>query len=56
MGLEAAPMLKEAAPHAKILLFTAFDMAHEAANEPAIDAFQRAVAVLIARTASAAQL
>lgn len=39
MGLQAAPMLKEAAPEAKILLFTAFDLREEAAGEPAIDAF-----------------
>ena len=40
-GLEAAPMLKERADGAKILLFTAHDMAREAAAEPAIDAFLR---------------
>jgi DNA-binding NarL/FixJ family response regulator len=39
MGLDAAPLLKEAAPNAKILLFTAFDLRREAAAEPAIDAF-----------------
>jgi DNA-binding NarL/FixJ family response regulator len=41
MGLEAAPLLKERAPKAKILLFTAFDMAAEAEAEPAVDAFLR---------------
>jgi DNA-binding NarL/FixJ family response regulator len=40
-GLEAAPMLKEAAPHAKILLFTAYDMRNAADQEPAIDAYLR---------------
>ena len=40
-GLEAAPMLKERAGGVKILLFTAHDMAREAAAEPAIDAYLR---------------
>ena len=40
-GLEAAPLLKAAAPNAKILLFTAFDMVADASAEPAIDAFLR---------------
>jgi two-component system nitrate/nitrite response regulator NarL len=39
MGLEAAPMLKEACPSSKILLFSAFDLQTEADAEPAIDAF-----------------
>jgi DNA-binding NarL/FixJ family response regulator len=39
MGLDAAPLLKEAAPQAKILLFTAFDLAKEAAAEPAVDEY-----------------
>jgi DNA-binding NarL/FixJ family response regulator len=39
MGLEAAPMLREVAPGAKILMFSAFDLAAEAEQEPAIDAF-----------------
>lgn len=39
MGLDAAPLLKEAAPEAKILLFTAFDLETEAAASPFIDAF-----------------
>lgn len=40
-GLEAAPMLKERAGGVKILLFTAHDIAREAAAEPAIDAYLR---------------
>lgn len=39
MGLQAAPLLKEAAPGAKIILFTSHDLAVEAEREPAIDAF-----------------
>ncbi|HVE98809.1 MAG TPA: response regulator [Mycobacteriales bacterium] len=39
MGLQAAPLLKEAAPEAKILLFTAFDLQKEAEAEPAVDGF-----------------
>lgn len=39
MGLDAAPLLREAAPEAKILLFSAFDLEREAAGEPAIDEF-----------------
>jgi DNA-binding NarL/FixJ family response regulator len=41
VGLAAAPKLKEAAPDAKILLFTAYDIEPEARREPAIDAFLR---------------
>ena len=41
MGLEAAPLLKAKAPASKILLFTAFDMGHEASLEPAVDEFLR---------------
>ena len=41
MGLEAAPLLKQKAPMAKILLFTAFDMRREANEEPAIDEYLR---------------
>lgn len=41
LGLEAAPLLKEKVPTVKILLFTAFDMAKEAAAEPSVDAFLR---------------
>ena len=40
-GLEAAPQLKAAAPTAKILLFTAYDLAAEARAEPAIDGYLR---------------
>jgi len=40
-GLQAAPLLKEAAPQAKILLFTAYDLAAEAAAEPAVDGYLR---------------
>jgi DNA-binding NarL/FixJ family response regulator len=39
-GLEAAPRLKEVAPQAKIILFTAHaELRRPAADEPAIDAF-----------------
>lgn len=41
MGLDAAPLLKRKVPTAKILLFTAFDMAKEAAAEPAVDGYLR---------------
>lgn len=40
-GLEAAPLIKAAAPNAKILLFTAFDLEREAEADPAVDAFLR---------------
>lgn len=39
VGLSSAPRLKEAAPRAKILLFTSYDVRAEARREPAIDAF-----------------
>jgi DNA-binding NarL/FixJ family response regulator len=39
MGLDAAPLLKQVAPESKILLFTAFDLAKEAAAEPAVDMY-----------------
>ena len=39
MGLDAAPLLKEAAPDAKILLFTAFDLGAEVSASPHVDAF-----------------
>lgn len=39
MGLQAAPMIKQVAPAAKILLFTSHDLATEASRESAIDAF-----------------
>ena len=39
-GIEAAPRLKEVAPNAKIILFTAHEeLRQAAADEPAIDAF-----------------
>lgn len=39
-GVEAAPRLKEVAPNAKIILFTAHaELRQTAADEPAIDAF-----------------
>lgn len=41
VGIGAAPKLKEAAPDAKILLFTAYDVEAEARREPAVDAFLR---------------
>jgi DNA-binding NarL/FixJ family response regulator len=41
MGLDAAPLLKDAAPGCKILLFTAYDLSREAELEPAVDAFLR---------------
>ena len=41
MGLDAAPLFKAKAPYAKILLFTAFDLSRQAAEEPAIDGFLR---------------
>lgn len=41
MGLQAAPALKRAAPHSKILLFTAYDMAALARQEPAVDGYLR---------------
>jgi DNA-binding NarL/FixJ family response regulator len=40
-GLKAAPALKAVAPSAKILLFTAYDMAADATREPAVDGFLR---------------
>ena len=39
MGLEAAPLLKEAAPNSRIILFTSHDLSVEAKREPSIDAF-----------------
>ena len=41
MGLEAAPLLKAKAEGAKILLFTAFDMASQAEAEPSVDGYLR---------------
>jgi DNA-binding NarL/FixJ family response regulator len=40
-GLAAAPLIKAAAPNAKILLFTAFDLEQEAEAEDAVDAYLR---------------
>lgn len=40
-GLELAPMLKEAAPSSRILLFTAHDMSQQAEAEQAVDAYLR---------------
>ena len=40
-GLDVAPLLKEHAPAARIVLFTAHDLASEAAASPAIDRFVR---------------
>jgi DNA-binding NarL/FixJ family response regulator len=39
MGLDAAPEIKRVAPHSKVLLFTSHDLAVEARQEPAIDAY-----------------
>jgi two-component system chemotaxis response regulator CheB len=39
MGLDAAPLIKEVAPQAKVLLFSAFDMRKEAEASPAVDEF-----------------
>lgn len=39
MGIQAARLLKEAAPDTRILLFTEHNLAVEAAREPAIDAY-----------------
>jgi len=39
MGLDAAPQLKQLAPGSKILLFSAFSMAKQAAAQPAVNAF-----------------
>lgn len=38
-GLEAAPLLKEAAPEAKILLFTGLDVRRKARDVPEIDEY-----------------
>ena len=39
-GLDAAPLLKELVPRAKIILFTAFaELRTRATAEPAVDAF-----------------
>ena len=41
IGMNEAPRFKEAAPGAKIILFTAYDVGAEARREPAIDVFLR---------------
>jgi len=41
MGIDLAPMIKEVAPQARILLFTTHDLAVEVAREPAIDRYLR---------------
>jgi len=41
MGIELAPLIKEVAPDAKIMLFTTHDLEVEASREPAIDRFLR---------------
>ena len=38
-GLDVAGALKEAAPQAKVLLFSSFDLTIEASREAAVDAF-----------------
>lgn len=40
-GVEAAPELKQIAPQARILLFSAYDLAEEAAADPSVDAYLR---------------
>lgn len=40
-GLAAAPLIKAVSPGSKIVLFTAYDLAREAASEPAVDAYVR---------------
>lgn len=41
MGIELAPLIKQVAPQAKIMLFTTHDLEVEASREPAIDKFLR---------------
>jgi two-component system nitrate/nitrite response regulator NarL len=38
-GLKAAPMLREAAPRARIILFSSHDLTVEASQEPSVDVF-----------------
>lgn len=38
-GLEAAPLMKEAAPHIRVLLFSALDLERQAKAEQAVDGF-----------------
>ena len=40
-GLELAPLLKERSPNVRIVLFSAHDLASEAAASPAVDRFVR---------------
>lgn len=40
-GLEVAPLLKAQAPNARIVLFSAHDLASEAAANPAVDRYVR---------------
>jgi DNA-binding NarL/FixJ family response regulator len=49
MGLQAAPAIKAAAPHAMILLFTSHDLEVEARRERAVDRFllKRDIAELV---------
>jgi DNA-binding NarL/FixJ family response regulator len=41
MGLDAVPELKDAAPSARILLFSSHDLSAEVARQPLVDAFLR---------------
>lgn len=41
MGLQAAPLIKAAAPNMRIILLTSHDLSVEASREPAIDAYLR---------------
>ncbi|MEK7411301.1 MAG: response regulator [Actinomycetota bacterium] len=41
MGLQAAPLIKAAAPNMPIILFTSHDLTVEASREPTVDAYLR---------------
>lgn len=41
MGIDLAPLIKQVAPAAKVLLFTTHDLAVEVSREPAIDSYLR---------------
>ena len=41
MGLQAAPLIKQAAPDAKILMFTSHDLSAEVRRDDAVDGFLR---------------
>ena len=41
MGLDAVPALRDAAPAAKILLFSSHDLSAEVARQPLVDGFLR---------------